>query len=209
MTKPPVLYSFRRCPYAMRARLAIAVSGVKVELREVVLRDKPPEMLEISPKGTVPVLVVSESEMLEESLDIMHWALGQNDPENWLADVDADLIAANDGPFKQALDRYKYPHRYNLIDGVASRESALDHLSLLNDQLSTNAFLGKDTRAFTDIALFPFVRQFAATDQQWFDALPLPALQRWLAGLLQSDLFTAIMTRYQRWTPADAPTIFP
>ena len=103
MTDFPILYSFRRCPYAMRARMAVAASGVSVELREVVLRDKPPEMLEISPKGTVPVLVLPDGGVIEESLDIMHWALGQNDPENWLADVDADLIAANDGPFKQAL----------------------------------------------------------------------------------------------------------
>jgi glutathione S-transferase len=209
MTDLPILYSFRRCPYAMRARMAVAVSGVAVELREVVLRDKPPEMLEISPKGTVPVLVLPDDGVIEESLDIMHWALGQNDPENWLADVDADLIATNDGPFKKALDRYKYPHRYNLTDDVASRESALDHLGLLNDRLSADAFLGRETRAFTDIALFPFVRQFAATDQAWFDALPLRGLQRWLAGLLQSDLFAAIMARYPRWTPSDEPTIFP
>ena len=113
MAALPVLYSFRRCPYAMRARMAVAVSGAEVELREVVLRDKPPEMLEASPKGTVPVLLLPDGNVLEESLDIMRWALGRNDPENWLAHVDADLIAANDGPFKQALDRYKYPHRYD------------------------------------------------------------------------------------------------
>ncbi len=209
MTNLPILYSFRRCPYAMRARMAVAVSGVAVELREVVLREKPPEMLDISPKGTVPVLVLPDGGVIEESLDIMHWALGQNDPENWLADVDADLIAANDGPFKQALDRYKYPHRYDLADGETSRDSTLAHLGVLNDRLSANDFLGRDRQGFTDIALFPFVRQFAATDQKWFNALPLPGLQRWLTGLLQSDLFAAIMTRYARWTPNNSPTIFP
>ena len=188
--------------------MAIAVSGVKVELREVVLRDKPAEMLEVSPKGTVPVLVLSGGLVLDESLDIMRWALAQNDPEHWLAHLDGDLIAVNDGPFKQALDRYKYPHRYELEDGVGFRDSALPYLDDMNSRLSRTPFFGGQTPGFTDIALFPFVRQFAATDQVWFDAQPLPALQNWLLGLLQSNLFTQIMFRYPQWKTGDATTVF-
>lgn len=192
----------------MRARMAIAVSGLQVELREVVLRDKPAEMLEVSPKGTVPVLVLSDGRLCEESLDIMRWALAQNDPEHWLTHIDDDLIAVNDGPFKQALDRYKYPHRYELEDGVDFRNSALPHLDDMNSQLSRTPFISGQTRGFTDIALFPFVRQFAATDQAWFDAQPLHALQNWILGLLQSDLFTRIMVRYPQWKTGDPTTVF-
>jgi glutathione S-transferase len=188
--------------------MAVAVSGVQVELREVVLRDKPAEMLEISPKGTVPVLLLPNGQVIEESLDIMRWALDRNDSESWLAHVDEDLIADNDGPFKQALDRYKYPHRYNLADGLEHRDAALVHLEKLNDRLTDCAFLGGAKRGFTDIALFPFVRQFAATDQAWFDAQPLPALQSWLTSLIQSELFAAIMARYPQWKAGDAPMLF-
>jgi glutathione S-transferase len=209
MTNRPILYSFRRCPYAMRARMAIAVSGVQVELREVVLRDKPLEMLEMSPKGTVPVLVLSDCTVLEESLDIMRWALGQNDPEGWLAHVDDELIAANDDPFKHALDRYKYPHRYDLADGLAHRDLALTHLTVLNERLQTTPFIGGVQVGFTDIALFPFVRQFVATDREWFATQRLGAVQRWLDVLVESALFASIMTRYLQWHAGDAPTQFP
>lgn len=209
MKSIPILYSFRRCPYAMRARMAVAVSGVQVELREVVLRDKPPEMLEVSPKGTVPVLLLPGGEVFEESLDIMHWALAQDDPENWLAHVDSDLIESNDGAFKQALDRYKYPHRYDLPNGLEHRDKAVVHLSALNERLAQAPFLGGARCGVADIALFPFVRQFAATDQAWFDAQPLPMLHDWLTGLLQSDLFARTMLRYPQWKAGDAPTVFP
>ncbi len=209
MTALPILYSFRRCPYAMRARMAVAVSGMPVELREVVLRDKPAEMLEASPKGTVPVLVLPDGRVLEESLDIMRWALSQCDPEGWLRHHDQNLVSASDGPFKQALDRYKYPHRYDLPDGTEHRDAALTHLGALNDSLSGAPYLGGAQPAFTDIALFPFVRQFAATDAEWFAALPLPALQGWLSALVGSDLFVSIMTRYPQWKSGDAPVHFP
>jgi glutathione S-transferase len=189
--------------------MAIAVSGVQVELREVILRDKPPEMLESSPKGTVPVLVLPDGGVIEESLDIMRWALGQSDPENWLEHIYDELIAANDGPFKYTLDRYKYPHRYDLADGLAHRHLALTHLAVLNERLQTSPFLGGDQSGFTDIALFPFVRQFAATDRAWFATQPLGAAQRWLDGLLESDLFANIMQRYPQWNAGDAPTHFP
>lgn len=205
----PILYSFRRCPYAMRARLAIAVSGVEAELREVVLRDKPLELIEVSAKATVPVLVLPNGEVIDESLDITRWALERNDPEYWLANVDAEMIAMNDGPFKHALDRYKYPHRYDLPNGLEHRDEALTHLRNMNGRLTNAPFLGGNKRDFNDIAIFPFVRQFAATDQAWFDAQPLHALQSWLAELLTSELFASIMHRYPQWKIGDVPTSFP
>jgi glutathione S-transferase len=209
MSALPILYSFRRCPYAMRARMAVAVSAVQVELREIVLRDKPAEMLEASPKGTVPVLVLPDGRVLDESLDIMRWALVQSDPLGWLAHDDQNLVLATDGPFKKALDRYKYPYRYDLTDGTAHRDAALAHLGDLNDLLSAAPYLGGARPAFTDIAIFPFVRQFAATDAIWFAALPLPALQSWLSALVSTDLFANIMARYPQWKAGDAPVHFP
>jgi glutathione S-transferase len=205
----PIFYSFRRCPYAMRARMALAASAVQVELREVVLRDKPSEMLEASPKGTVPVLLLPDGRVLDESLDIMRWALAQSDSMGWLAHDDQNLVSATDGPFKIALDHYKYPHRYGLTDGTAHRDAALTYLGDLNDLLSAAPYLGGARPAFTDIAIFPFVRQFAATDEIWFANLPLPALQNWLSALVGSDLFARIMRRYPQWKAGDAPVHFP
>lgn len=209
MTEPPILYSFRRCPYAMRARMAIAVSGVKVELREVVLRDKPQELIEASFKATVPVLVLPDGLVVDQSLDIMRWALGQFDPEDWLASDNEGLIEQTDGPFKAALDRYKYPHRYGLADGIVHRDEGLVILRDLDACLRERAFLGGERRGLTDIAIFPFIRQFAATDQTWFDEQPLPSLHRWLGNLLKSNLFASIMHRYPRWQAGEAPTFFP
>jgi glutathione S-transferase len=209
MADLPVLYSFRRCPFAMRARMAIAVSGVKVELREVVLRDKPPELVDASAKATVPLLVLPNGEVIDESLDIMHWALRQNDPGNWLAADDKGLIQQNDTSFKSALDRYKYPHRYGLEDGIAYRDAGMTILSQLDERLREHAFLSGNARGLTDIAIFPFIRQFAATDQSWFDAQPLPNLRHWLDHHLASDIFAGIMHRFPRWQAGDAPTIFP
>jgi glutathione S-transferase len=206
MTTPadPVLYSFRRCPYAMRARLALAVSGTRVELREVKLSAKPQAMLAASPKGTVPVLVLPGGAVLDESLDIMRWALAKNDPESWLTRDDADLIASNDGPFKRDLDCYKYPERHG-ADANAHRESGLTLLRELDGRLAKAGQLCGAARGLTDAAIMPFVRQFAAVDREWFSALPLPHLQRWLAGHLASELFEAIMLRVPPWSPEDTP----
>ena len=208
MAELPTLYSFRRCPYAMRARMAVAVSGVQVELREVVLRDKPPELTEASTKATVPVLVLPDGAVIDESLDIMRWALGHNDPEGWLAESDFALIQQNDGPFKAALDRYKYPHRYELENGNANRDEGLAILVKLEVILQKQSFLSGETRGLTDIAVFPFIRQFAATDQAWFDTQALPALHRWLNKLLSSDVFASIMNRYPQWHAGDTPIRF-
>ncbi|MBY6218419.1 glutathione S-transferase [Qipengyuania aquimaris] len=198
----PVLYSFRRCPYAMRARMALSVSGAEYEHREVVLRDKPPQMLEVSPKGTVPVLVTEDGAVLEESLDIMRWALGQSDPEGWLDRSDADLLAANDGPFKHHLDRYKYSTRYDDVDPEEHGSEALKHLRVLDERLAASPYLCGETRGFADIAIFPFVRQFANADREWFDAQDLPHLRKWLEALVNSELFTGVMTKHDQWKAA-------
>jgi glutathione S-transferase len=197
----PILYSFRRCPYAMRARLALAVSGTLCELHEVKLSDKPAALLAASPKATVPVLVLPDGKVLEESLDIMRWCLSRNDPEAWLQRDDPALIATNDGPFKHDLDRYKYPHRHG-SDSVAHRTSGSAFLHELDARLANGGQLCGAERGLADMAIMPFVRQFAATDRAWFDAQPLPHLQRWLAGHLESDLFTAIMARAGAEKPA-------
>tara|TARA_R110002072_G_scaffold9518_25_gene46030 strand:+ start:2672 stop:3334 length:663 start_codon:yes stop_codon:yes gene_type:complete len=198
----PVLYSFRRCPYAMRARLALAVSGTRCELREVLLRDKPPSLLEASPKGTVPVMVLPDGSVLEESLDIMRWALGQNDPEGWLARGDAELIAICDGPFKRSLDKYKYAERDG-TDALAYRAEGMAFLEILDDRLAGQSQLSGQTRGFTDAAILPFVRQFVAVDRAWFDTQPLAHLRDWLDLHLASTLFGAIMLRSEPWAPGN------
>ncbi|MEQ1579508.1 MAG: glutathione S-transferase [Steroidobacteraceae bacterium] len=190
-----VLYSFRRCPYAMRARMALRVAGIEVELREVSLRDKPPELLAASPKGTVPVLVMLEGGVVDESLDIMRWALEQNDPEQWLApgeQMDA-LIAANDGPFKFHLDRAKYANRYPGTDPTHHRGEAVTFLEPLEERLAKHVYLFGETPSLADIAIFPFVRQFARADETALAGLP--RLKAWLASLESSELFEAVMQK--------------
>ncbi|MBX7496589.1 glutathione S-transferase [Qipengyuania sp. 6B39] len=201
----PILYSFRRCPYAMRARMALQASGIACEHREVVLRDKPAAMLAASPKGTVPVLVLPDGTVLEESLDIMRWALARRDPEGWLEREDPQLLAAIDGPFKHHLDRYKYSTRYEEAQPVEHRVACLALLETLEQRLAVMPYLGGAARGFSDIASFPFIRQFANHDRDWFDAQPLPHVQAWLHGLVNSDLFAAIMRKYPRWIPAADP----
>jgi len=204
----PVLYSFRRCPYAMRARMALWVAGIAVELREVKLAAKPQELLAASPKGTVPVLVLDDETVIDESLAIMRWALALNDPESWLAGDDTALIAVNDGKFKHHLDRAKYPGRYEEDDGTDHGTEALALLHPLEERLAGSAFLCGSTRSLTDIALFPFIRQFAHIDRKWFAAQPLPRLQEWLERHLASDLFASIMPKFAPWTSGDAPIGF-
>ncbi|MBV7255960.1 glutathione S-transferase [Pacificimonas sp. WHA3] len=204
----PTLYSFRRCPYAMRARMALLIAGVTSELREVKLSDKPDAMVTASPKATVPVLVTTEGIVVDESLAVMRWALGQRDPEAWLARCDDALIAANDGPFKHHLDRYKYSARHD-TDPQDHRAAGFAHLRLLEERLSGQQQLSGDVRGFTDIALFPFVRQFAHTDRDWFAAQPIPRVQAWLTGHLASELFKRAMVKRAPWAEGDAPVLFP
>ena len=209
MAERPILYSFRRCPYAMRARMAIAASGVTVELREVVLRDKPPEMVAASPKATVPVLLLSGGKIIDQSLDIMRWALGQNDPQGWRANDGDALIAENDGRFKVALDAYKYPDKHGITDPAKPRADGMAFLANLQKRLETRRFLCGERPMLADIAIFPFIRQFAATDADWFNAQPLPQLQGWLNHHVGSPVFAQIMGRYPQWQAGDAPTRFP
>lgn len=194
----PILYSFRRCPYAIRARLALAVSGIAVEHREVKLRDKPAAMLAASPKGTVPVLVLPDGAVIDESLDIMRWALARNDPEEWLSGDDPALIATNDGAFKHHLDRYKYPDRYP-ADGVDHRAAALAILHGLEARLGEHAYLSGARFGLTDAAILPFVRQFAAIDPEWFSARDLARVQAWLEAFLGSALFARVMVVRDVW----------
>lgn len=203
----PVLYSFRRCPYAMRARLALAVSGTRCELREIKLSAKPPSMLEASPKGTVPVLVLPEGRVIDESIDIMRWALAQCDPDGWLLRDDPDLIAMNDGSFKHDLDCYKYPDRHG-ADALVHRESGMAFLGELDRRLSGSGQLCGAIMGIADAAIMPFVRQFAAVDREWFEKQELPHLKDWLAGHLSSDLFNSIMGKLKPWAPGEAPIAF-
>ncbi|MBK5343632.1 glutathione S-transferase [Pseudomonas sp. TH49] len=191
------LYSFRRCPYAMRARMALRYSGVPVEIVEVSLKAKPAEMLAISPKGTVPVLD-AEGRVIDESLEIMRWALAQNDPDNWLLGGDsriAELIEANDQAFKLHLNRYKYAERYPEQPMEVYRAEGALFLQRLDGLLESRDYLLSDHPCLADIALLPFVRQFAHVDREWFAQTPYVRLQAWLQGFLESELFTAIMKK--------------
>lgn len=210
----PVLYSFRRCPYAMRARLSLAVSGQRCELREVVLRDKPAALLQASPKGTVPVLVLPGGEVIEQSLEIMLWALGRHDPQGWLrpescqlADMLA-LIDACDTHFKPLLDRYKYPDRHADTEPADQRRQGADWLQVLEERLVATSTGGQSgvltgltgqNVSLADAAIMPFVRQFAQVDRSWFDAQPWPLLHAWLAAWLESPLFATVMAKHTPW----------
>ncbi|MFJ4247961.1 glutathione S-transferase [Pseudomonas sp. NPDC089741] len=191
------LYSFRRCPYAMRARMALRYSGVPVEMVEVSLKAKPPEMLAISPKGTVPVLDAG-GRVIDESLEIMRWALAQNDPQGWLLDGDAriaELIEANDQGFKVHLNRYKYAERYPEQPMEVYRAEGAVFLQRLEALLKDRDYLLADHPSLADIALLPFVRQFAHVDREWFAQTPYVRLQVWLQRFLESELFTSIMKK--------------
>lgn len=211
MSLYPILYSFRRCPYAIRARMALAYAGVDFELREVALKAKPAHLIEASPKATVPVLVLTDGRVIDQSLSIMRFALECYDPRNWQAGWNGDgrnLIAQTDGPFKQSLDRYKYPARFGLTAEIG-RSEGLVFLSDLGTKLACNSYVLGNRISLVDVAIFPFVRQFAAVDPAWFAAQDLPHLHRWLSELIGSDLFGHVMTRYPTWCPGDEPVIFP
>jgi glutathione S-transferase len=206
-TALPIIYTFRRCPYALRARLAIAVSGVCVEHREVALSNKPQAMLAISPKGTVPVLQLVDGRVIEESLDIMLWALALNDPQRWLQgekslpDAAKELIDTNDGPFKFWLDRYKYADRYPDYPAEHYRQQAEEFLQHLESLLGVQEYLLGAHLSIADMAIFPFIRQFAAVDKAWFAASDYGRLQRWLDEQLVSELFSEVMVKRDCWVP--------
>ena len=204
----------------MRARLAVAVSGCRCELREVALRDKPQEMLAASPKGTVPVLIDPDGRVIDESLDIMLWALQRHDPEHWLTPQRGDkqamlqLIARFDAGFKYHLDRYKYPDRYPNPAGartgaIAHRDAAATYLAELDARLTSDGWMFGGRPALADMAIFPLVRQFAHTDGSWFAEQPWPALQRWLAAVVGPQRHELIMKKYPVWKSGDAAVAFP
>lgn len=204
----PVLYSFRRCPYAMRARLAIVANNVRVELREVVLRSKPMAMIEASPKGTVPILVLPDGTVIDESVEIMRWTLPEADRAGWPIDADAGMISANDGSFKHHLDRYKYADRYG-ADALRHRDAAIEFLRKLDEQVQDRPDLRGEEPSMTDLAIVPFVRQFAETDRGYFDSLPFASRHNWLARHLASPLFAQIMIRSTPWQAGNVRTVFP
>jgi UPF0176 protein len=210
----PVLYSFRRCPYAMRARLALLASGIRCEMREIALSQKPESMLSVSPKGTVPVLVLQDK-VLEQSLDIMNWALSQSDPHQWSTvglacdDQAKALVKLCDDEFKLHLDRYKYPNRYDLADGTAHRTLGSDFLIQLNRLLQTSKNLMADHWTWADAAIAPFVRQFARTDREWFDAQAWQPLQNWLSNFEDSEAYAVVMHKYKVWQQGAKPVAYP
>lgn len=199
----PILYSFRRCPYAIRARLAIRYSKLRVELREVDLKNKPAQLLLASPKGTVPVLVCQNKTVIDESLDIMSWALEHNDPQGWLANSEHTktdpLILQNDTLFKVNLDHYKYADRFPELPAHSYRQQGEIFLKQLEQRLSKQVFLTGNSASLTDIAIFPFIRQFAYVDMHWFETSPYPELRNWLARWLESELFLSIMHKHLYW----------
>lgn len=209
----PVLYSFRRCPYAIRARMALLQASHRVQLREVALRAKPQALLDVSPAATVPVLVLP-GQVLTHSLDIMVWAWQGRDPEGWLARSDTPdnqaLVAANDGAFKAALDRFKYPERFPAQPQTSDRDAAIAALiHPLEQRLLKQPFLGGPQPCLTDLALMPFVRQFAAVLPAWWASTPFPATQAWLQVWLTSPLLAQAMVKYAPWAPGDPVVAFP
>lgn len=202
----PILYSYRRCPYAMRARMALSYAGIQVEIREIALREKPAHMLAVSPKGTVPVLVLASNEVLEQSLDIMDWALQQSDVDEWIIQdqagqkLTADLIATNDGAFKKSLDKYKYAIRFPENPPEIYRAQGEEFLQRLEILLQQNTYLCRNTISKADVAIFPFVRQFSMVDEKWFESADYPSLKAWLNSLLNSQLFLGVMQKHPTWT---------
>ncbi|WP_394124031.1 glutathione S-transferase [Psychrobacter nivimaris] len=212
-TSLPRLYSFRRCPYAMRARLGLIFAELPVELREITLKNKPDQMLAISPKGTVPVLQLADGTVIEESAEIMMWALEQNDPQGLLdgkissqANV---LIAQNDNEFKQWLDRYKYADRHPEMTQIEYRQKGEIFLQDLEALLTKNTYLLGNNVTVADIGIMPFVRQFAHVDRDVFYSLPYPKLQLWLQHWLEHPLFVQAMTKFQPWQEDDEVVVFP
>ena len=198
MTGGTILYSFRRCPYAMRARMALLVSEQPFTIREVSLKDKPSKLRSASPKATVPTLVTVDGQVIDESIDIMRWALSRNDPEHWLDCIDANLIAQNDGPFKHHLDRYKYAERL-ASNPIVHRDACMDLLTIFERRLTQTTNLCGGSTTLTDIAIMPFVRQFAGVNPIWFRTQNLPATRAWLCRYLNTSLFERTMVRQAIW----------
>ncbi len=202
--KSIIFYSFRRCPYAMRARVALAYSDITLQHREILLKDKPQSMLDYSAKGTVPVLIV-DGRVIDESLDVMLWALEQKDSDNWILNGNQtlqsemfELIRTCDENFKPILDYYKYSDRHPLSE-IEYRDQSMWFLQKLDNQLKQQNFLMCDDVSLADIAIFPFIRQYAFVNKDWFDNNAYVYLQNWLEKWLKSDLFLSIMQKHELW----------
>ncbi|MBL1421517.1 MAG: glutathione S-transferase [Alphaproteobacteria bacterium] len=224
MSDLPILYSFRRCPYAMRARIGLLEANIKVELREIVLRDKPAHMCQISPKATVPVLLLPNGTLIDESLDILLWALNQNDPNNLLAadkNITNKLIEQTDGTksshFKHHLDRYKYASRHAVENprvseqatALTARKDSETYIQTLESLLANNPFLLADKPTLADYAIAPFIRQFANSGREWWNAAPYPNTQKWLEAFIASPTFQTIFQKFPLWKDGDPPIHFP
>ena len=211
MSNIPILYSFRRCPYAIRARLAICQANIRCEIREVVLKDKPAAMLALSNKGTVPVLKTPIQGVIDQSLDVMLWALEQSDPAAWLKNGCMDLIKYNDDEFKYYLDRYKYHVAYPEHSQGYYRQQAEQFLIKLEARLQQQDGVGLSAKqiSLTDMAVFPFIRQFANVDWEWFVNSPYQLLKHWYQRIEQSPLFKACMDKYPQWQADAEPIYFP
>ena len=211
----PIFWSFRRCPYAMRARLAVCSAGIRVELREILLRDTPAAFLHASPKGTVPVVELADGTVLEERRDVMQWALSQNDPDGWLdvqrrdPDQTASFLDALDGPFKTHLDRYKYASRFDPEAALEHRAAGAAMLAEFDARLAAQPGLSGEKNGLLDFATLPFIRQFRIADPVWFDAQPWPHLHRWLQAFLESPQFASVMKKYAAWQEGDDGVAFP
>lgn len=205
MTNRPILYSFRRCPFAIRARLALAYSEIALEHREVKLNDLPEAMLLISPKATVPVLELDDGTVLEESLDIIDWSLSINDPHGWLDRCNPTLIRENDERFKPLLDKYKYADRHPELSQSKHLSNCLPFIAKLEDLLAEATYLSGDRPGKTDIAIMPFVRQFAGVEPGWFANSEFSSTRHWLNSLIESELFNNIMQKYPVWQTGDKP----
>ena len=205
----PILYSFRRCPYCMRAHMALKQAGIKVELREVSLNDMPEEALAVSPAETVPVLVLADGTAIDESWEIVKWALAQNDPDDWLGKdnsllLDTEmLIETNDFSFKEDLDHYKYSDRYPEHSEKHYRQACEEYIEELEEMLIEYPYLLAEQLSAADIGVFPFVRQFSLVDADWFQQAPYPNVQRWLKSLINSALFKNVFQKHELWKKGD------
>lgn len=211
----PILYSLQQCPYAMRARMALLMARKKVLLRAIVTKDKPAEMLAVSPKGTVPILLFSDGTVIDESLDIMIWALKQNDPDDLLYSQSPeiypqmlDLINDCDHQFRTNLSAYKYNKRYHLADEIILRTQCEVFIKQLESLLQKQDYIMGDKLSLVDLAILPFVRQFASVDKKWFRQSGYPLLSDWLAKRLQSLLFTKTMEKFSLWLDCNKQFLF-
>tara|TARA_B100001741_G_C16464635_1_gene556938 strand:+ start:74 stop:724 length:651 start_codon:yes stop_codon:yes gene_type:complete len=215
INKYPTLYSFRRCPYAMRARLALRLCKIECIIREISLKAKNSEFLKVSPKGTVPVLVLPNGKVLEESLDIINWSLEQNDPNNLKVNdkvtkkINDKYIQLFDKDFKFHLDRYKYSSRYNISNSEIHRNKARNILTEINSMLEGKDYIGGQCMSLLDISILPFVRQYRIADINWFDNhLGLRNINNWVNIFLNTEILASIMTKYKVWEKEDPPILF-